>query len=108
MSGKLSHPLKQREKGLMHYTVPVEQEETEEDVTVEITDLGLPDQRENSLLLALAPTLLEWQRSPKTRQWVRWISRAGIALLLIILFSLNAGFSLLIMKSLHASVEHIM
>ncbi len=76
----------------------------EEDVTVEITDLGLPDQRENSLLLALAPTLLEWQRSPKTRQWVRWISRVGIPLLLIILFSLNAGFSLLIMKSLHAPV----
>jgi len=41
MSGKLSHPLKQREKGLMHYTVPVEQKETEEDATVEITEPNL-------------------------------------------------------------------
>jgi len=86
----------------MHDTVPIEQEAMREEVIVEMTELGLPDQSKSSLPLAFAPALLAWQSSPKTRQWVRWISRVGIPLLLIILFSLNNGFSLLIMKHLNA------
>src|SRR5215469_17115516 len=91
-------------KGPMHDKVPIEQEAMGEDLIVELTDLGLPDQSENRLPLSLASALLAWQRSPKTRPWVRWVSRVGIALLLILLFTLNNGFSLLIMKSLHAPV----
>ncbi len=86
----------------MHDTVPIEQEALGEEVFVEMTDLGLPDESESSLPLSLAPALLAWQRSPKSRRCMRWISRVGIPLLLIILFSLNNGFSLLIMKHLNA------
>jgi len=97
-----SSPNKEKGKGCMHDTVPIEQEAMGEDVIVEMTDLGLPDQRESGLPLSLAPALLAWQRSPKSRQYMRWVSRVGIPLLLIILFSLNNGFSLLIMKHLNA------
>jgi hypothetical protein len=90
----------------MHDTVPIEQKAMGEDVIVEITDLGLPDENESSLPMSLAPTLLEWQRSPKKRGCLRWMSRLGIPLLLIILFSLNNGFSLLITKGLNAPALH--
>lgn len=86
----------------MHDTLPREQETLGEEIIVEMTDLGLPDQSESSLLAALAPTVLEWQRSPKARSWLRWISRVAIPLLLLLLFSLTNGFSLLIMKQLKA------
>jgi WD40 repeat protein len=90
----------------MHDTIPIEQEEFAEDVIVEMTDLGLADQSEKSLPLSLTPVLLAWQREPSSRRCMRWVSRLGIPLLLIILFSLNNGFSLLIMKSVHAPAQH--
>ncbi len=80
------------------------QEKTYDDFTVEITDLS--DQTENGLRMSVALVLLEWQRSPKKRRHVRWLNRLGIALLLVILFSLNNGLSLLIMKSLHTPALH--
>jgi WD40 repeat protein len=89
----------------MHDTVPIEQEAMGEDVIVEMSDLGLPDESESLLPLSLAPALLAWQRSAKSKRCMRWVSRVGIPLLLIILFSLNNSFSLLIMKRLNAPAQ---
>ena len=89
---------------LRYETKSIEQERTDDDVTVEITDL--PEQTENGLHMSVALVLLEWQRSPKKRRYLRWLNRLGIALLLVILFSLNNGLSLLIMRSVNTPSLH--
>lgn len=89
---------------LRYETESIEQEKTYDDFTVEITDI--PDQTENGLRMSAACVVREWQRSPKKRRYVRWLNRLGIALLLVILFSLNNGFSLLIMKSFNTPSLH--
>ena len=82
---------------------------TAENGEVEFTDLGPPGDARNSLSSWAASTLLDWQRSPRRRHhrrhW-RLASALGILLLLVTLFSLNNGLSLLIMKSLHTPALH--
>ncbi len=85
-------------------TLSTEQEAMEEEVIVEMTDLGPPERSDKSFPPSLAPILLAWQASPKSRRCMRLVSHLGIPLLLIILFSLNNGFSLLIRKSSYAPV----
>lgn len=75
----------------MDDTLPGEQEALGEEIIVELTDLGLPEQSEKSLPLSPAPVLLAWQRCAKSRRCISWVSRLTIPLLLIILFSVNTS-----------------
>ena len=84
----------------MRQAVSVKQEAMEEDIMDEIVDLDQEDQGESSLPQVVTSTLLGWQRSSKSRRYLRWMCRIGIPVLLLVLFSLNNGFSLPINRSL--------
>jgi hypothetical protein len=76
----------------MYNAESIEQEKTEEDITVEISDLDQPPATGSRLFLRIAPAVLEWQRVPKRRHW-RWISSVCIVLLLVIVLSMSNGLS---------------
>jgi hypothetical protein len=76
----------------MHNAESLEQEKTEEDYTVEITDLDQPHTTGSGLFLRVAPIVLEWQRVPK-RQYLRWMSSVCIVLLLVIVLCMSNGLS---------------
>jgi hypothetical protein len=47
----------------MYKAEPIEQEKTEEDITVEIADLDQPPTTGSRMFLWVAPAVLEWQRT---------------------------------------------
>lgn len=76
----------------MNNVEPIEQEKTEEDISVEITDLDEMHTTGSRLFLWAEPAVLEWQRVPKRRYW-RWICSVGIVLLLVTVLSMSNGLS---------------
>ena len=86
----------------MYKTESIEQEKTEEDITVEIADLDQPPTTGSHLFLRVAPAVLEWQRVPKRQHW-RWMSSVCIVLLLVIVLSMSNGLSFFRVNSLKAT-----
>ena len=86
----------------MKNATSIEQEKTEEDLTIEITDLNEIHTNGSRLFLRAAPKVLDWQRVPERKRW-RWIGSIGIVLLLIIVLYMSNGLSFLMMNSFKAA-----
>ncbi len=74
----------------MHDTDYIEQQ-TEEDIELEITDLDQSDHVGSNTTCWLASKLLAWQRLPPRRRRWRLGSALGVLLLLVTFFGLNKG-----------------
>lgn len=86
----------------MNNATSSEQEKTEEDITIEITDLDEIHTNGSRLFLWTAPKALDWQCLPERKHW-RWLGSIGIALLLIIVLYVSNGLSSLMVNSFKAA-----
>ena len=86
----------------MKNATSTELEKTEEDITVEITNLDEIHTNGSRLFLWAAPKALDWQRLPE-RKHRRWTGSIGIALLLIIVLYVSNVLSFLMVNSFKAA-----
>jgi hypothetical protein len=93
---------KKRKAVHMKNATSIEQEKTEEDLTIEITDLNEIQTNGSCLFLWAAPKVLDWQRVSE-RKRRQWISSIGIALLLLIVLSMSNGLFFLMVNSFKAA-----
>jgi hypothetical protein len=93
---------KKRKAILMNNATSSEQEKTEEDITVEMTNLDQIHTNGSQVFLWAAPKVLDWQGLPE-RKHRRWIGSIGIALLLIIVLYVSNVLPFFMVNSFKAA-----